>query len=236
MHIKSNNGASAFDFIMILLIVAVGSYYFLVLPYINQNVVQNLKSSAPPVTAEQKYIIDEYKEKPSPAHIPLGQYYASGEHDGKEYQLLVTFHKDNTITKSLTVMDEYVISGNASYVLNGSVLKYVDITGDKYLFSEIGSALTVNGKQITFHDPDGDNLVLSHKSLLDERKLQHQKEELMRKEALAAKPFTDLSVEEAVEKYLVSDQGISGILMALTIIIFLYIAFSGYAKIRDGWY
>jgi hypothetical protein len=97
---------------------------------------------------EYKKFIDTFKSKVSPELHPLGEYYWSGEIDGKEMSVRYFFQKDMTLTKEATLLGKYEVGGSAKYRFEGSTLVYSDVVGDKVLFPELGEPVGVKGEDV----------------------------------------------------------------------------------------
>lgn len=165
--------------------------------HMNNEAINLARTTPPPISVGEKLLIDKFKNKNSPKNYPKGRFYGKGEsEDGMSYEFTYFFGEDQTLSKDVLVMDKYYLSGTAKYNFTGSVLSFSDIKGDKYLFSEIGEAITVlDQDSITVYDEQS-SITLKSPKLIDEE----NKAEQDRKKALEARPFSELTIHEMISR------------------------------------
>lgn len=156
---KKEKGNITVNLLLFVVFCGVGFYNFVFIPQKNTKILNDIRYNPPTIDIENKEMIDGFKSKSKPEIKPLGKYYTKGEADGKSYSITYYFGKENTLTKELLIkipfVGTYKLSGSAKYDLNGSVLVFDKIVGDKILFSEIGEAISIpNKKSIVSYDAD----------------------------------------------------------------------------------
>lgn len=149
--ILEQHGRGVYDLLVVLFIVGLLVYNFVITPYLNTQLVNGIKYNPPSITIEDKALVDGFRAKPTPAILPDGKYQVVEVVDGKEVKVTYYFDDDKTVTKEVIFLGKYNLGGSAKYHFDGSALVYTDITGDKYLFPEIGEAVSV---------PDDNTIVL----------------------------------------------------------------------------
>jgi len=102
------------------------------------------KAKRPTLTIKMQKAVDEYSVMPPPIKKPQGEYTNSNVVDGKSVSTKYYFSPDNQILKEVTISGRYQLSGSAKYEFQGSVMRFSNIKGDLFLFSEIGEPLKVN--------------------------------------------------------------------------------------------
>ena len=149
---KKQRGNSLIPSLLVIIAIGLLIYTFMV-NHINQQTISSFRSSPPEITIEQIKVVDAYKNKPTPKIVPSGKYQTFEVIDGKEIKATYYFDKDNTLIKEFTLLEKYQLAGSAKYHFEGSVIVYSQINGDKYLFSEIGEALSVpTESKIVIHE------------------------------------------------------------------------------------
>lgn len=134
-------------FIILMLCLAVG--FYAVEQYRKDEAVKHMRDNAPVLTADQMKLIDDYKAKPSLTTALQGMYRGKIEGDGETVQVSYYFGRDRSLTKSLEAGD-LTFKGTAKYIVQGAVLTYTEIEGDKGLFNLQGEAFAVEGDRLIF--------------------------------------------------------------------------------------
>ena len=197
---NKQQGIGAFDLMVVLLLAGMALYYLMIVPYQNTQVVNEIRSKPPSITAEDKRLIDSFKAKPEPKIFPSGKYYGEGEVDGKEYKITYYFGDDQTVTKEMSILDEYRLGGSAKYHYEGSAIVFSEIVGDRFLFPEIGEAVSVpNISMMVRHDATYP-IHLKSSALIEQEKREADKAASERREMIESKSILDLSPEEVIEK------------------------------------
>lgn len=197
---KHQQGLSAFNLLIVLLIVGAVAYNFLYLPSHNRQVINNLRATPPAVTPAVKQQVDEFKSRPHPEFAPSGKYVATGEIEGKDYSITYYFGDDNTVTKDLLLLDEYRLTGSAKFEFKGSVMTFSEITGDLALFSETGEPITVQSKDVLVIPGETHPITLKSSAMIEQEAAEADFASSKRNEMLASKSFFELSPADALEK------------------------------------
>lgn len=140
---KILHGRGVYELLAVFLSVGLLVYNFIIIPYLNTQIANGIKSNPPSITIEDKVLVDSFRAKPTPKILPNGKYQVAEVVDGKEIKVTYYFSEDKTVTKEVILWGKYNLGGSAKYHFDGSVLMYTDIIGDKYLFPEIGEAVSV---------------------------------------------------------------------------------------------
>lgn len=201
--IKHRKGFGLFELLLIVLILG-AAFFFFIIPIANTQAINTMKSMEPPVTAQGKQLIDSFKSKPTPETSLHGYFYGEGEFDSKSYSITYFFAEDKTVTKEVTILGKYNLSGSAKYYFDGSVMKFTEIVGDKYLFPQMGEAVSIPNEDIIVYHYGRLPLTLKSATLIEQETIRANKVAAQRKEMLASKSIFDLSINEALEKAMLS--------------------------------
>lgn len=198
--------------------------------YANHQKMLSMKSNPPPITVDEKELIDRFKVKPQPEVLPSGKYYSEVESNGEDYKITYYFGDNNTITKEVSIWeDKYELSGSAKYHFVGSVLVFTDIAGDKALFSELGEAISV----VDVHNIILDYNIMNYSTanpislrsyaLVQESKILDEIADAKRRAMLESKSIFELSLNEALKRVLGSDYFIIVAILLFMLPVFLII-------------
>lgn len=139
---RNKNRGDAVTAIILALLVLVGLYIYGVKPHMARMEVAELRKQPPPVTAQDRALVEAYRKQETPELQLAGSYETALEVDGQKVSLRWDFHPDNFVTIS-TGINEYRLSGSARYQFSGSVMEFDKVAGDKIFFSEIGIPIEV---------------------------------------------------------------------------------------------
>lgn len=131
-------------------------FFFYVGDALRESRLETFKKNPPETTLDQKVLVDKFKLKPE-ITLVSGIYQAKNVVGGHTFEYRYYFSDDKTLTKSVVAEPKGIkLNGSAKYRMDGSVLVYSEITGDRVLFPEIGEPISVVGVGIIeFHDPKG---------------------------------------------------------------------------------
>jgi hypothetical protein len=108
-----------------------------------------MRSKEPPVKIQERQLVDKFLKKTKLAKIPVGEFFFKGKVDGKKVSALYFFSEDQSVTKEITYstfLNKYRLSGTAKYRINGAVIQFYDIAGDRVIFSPIGEPISIISK------------------------------------------------------------------------------------------
>jgi len=145
MNISKQKGITTLDLLGVLLLVCLVWEHYIYTPSQAYLYTSQIRNNPPPVTIVEYNVIEQHKAKPAPNIDALGIYSGSGVHNGNDIKATYYFADDQTLVKELTYVGKYTLAGAAKYSLEGSVLSYSDIIGDKKIFSEAGEVIVEVG-------------------------------------------------------------------------------------------
>lgn len=127
--------------------------HFVFTPYMDHRAVNEMRTNVPSVTIADKQLVDSFLAKEAPLTPPIGAYTATGKASRNAYQITYYFDDDGTLTKEMSIAGQ-LLAGSADYSFQGSVLTYSSIIGDRFMFPEIGEAVTFGDGVIMSHSVD----------------------------------------------------------------------------------
>lgn len=143
--------------LVILVIASLGFYSFVHVPAKNEEAIKGLKYNKVEITSEDIALVDKFKNKEKPEVLPSGKFYTKGIINEKEYSMMFYFGDDKSVSKEVVLMGRYKLKGKANYRFDGSVITYSNVEGDRFLFPEIGQAVSIpNESLVVLHDTKRD--------------------------------------------------------------------------------
>jgi hypothetical protein len=120
---------------------------------------ETIKSRPPKITIKDRQLVDAFIVKPTPEINLQGLFRGVGKVKEVDWQFSFYFGFNSSIAIEALINGKHKLAGSAKYHFEGSVLKYEDIVGDKILFPEIGTPITViDGETFIYHEFDANDI------------------------------------------------------------------------------
>ncbi|MCP1674351.1 hypothetical protein J2T57_001453 [Natronocella acetinitrilica] len=136
--------------------IAFYGYNSVFVPHYNSKVIESMRGNPATVTIDEVLLAQEYAEKATPSIQPQGLYAYKGKWHGRSVSIRLLFSDDgSTLHKEAMLLGRHLLSASATVHFEGSVMRYSDIRGDRVLFSDKGTPVTViSADELVFEKPE----------------------------------------------------------------------------------
>lgn len=100
------------------------------------------------VSPEYSKMAKDYKLKPASTVILNGKYSGEGIVDGRKVKMTYVFNDSERVKKTMEIdyWGSNLFQGESNYKQKGSALEFSGISGDAFLFPEVGEPVIIEGK------------------------------------------------------------------------------------------